>query len=120
MGRFLTPDPSFENIDLETPQSWNLYAYVNGDPVNANDPSGLFKSYCQEHPLSPQCPGGMTTKDDVRRRTGMVALEPPGDDGPGPGGSGGRPKGPCPLATTSFYTYECIHDDGADWNLFKK
>jgi RHS repeat-associated protein len=45
MGRFMRPDP----MDLRTqiasamnnPQSWNLYAYVRGNPVNFNDPTGL-------------------------------------------------------------------------------
>src|SRR4051794_4192160 len=41
MGRFLTPDPSNLNSNWNNPQSWNLYTYVNGDPVNFNDPSGL-------------------------------------------------------------------------------
>jgi RHS repeat-associated protein len=41
-GRFLTTDPSGLNaVDLRTPTSWNMYAYVNADPVNFNDPTGL-------------------------------------------------------------------------------
>ena len=41
IGRFLTADPSGLNWNLADPQSWNNYAYVQGDPVNFNDPSGL-------------------------------------------------------------------------------
>jgi RHS repeat-associated protein len=39
-GRFITPDP----IDGKpcTPQSWNRYAYVQGDPSNFNDPDGTL------------------------------------------------------------------------------
>jgi RHS repeat-associated protein len=40
-GRFMTPDPSWRSVNLKNPQTWNLYAYVVGDPVNGNDPSGL-------------------------------------------------------------------------------
>jgi len=40
-GSFWSPDPSMDNVDYSNPITWNAYAYVNGDPVNANDPSGL-------------------------------------------------------------------------------
>jgi RHS repeat-associated protein len=40
-GRFMTDDPSANNWDPANPQSWNTYAYANGDPVNGNDPDGL-------------------------------------------------------------------------------
>jgi hypothetical protein len=40
MGRFLKPDNIIPNP--ANPQSWNLYSYVNGNPVNFNDPSGHF------------------------------------------------------------------------------
>ena len=41
-GRFMTPDPSGSAAsDMENPTSWNMYAYVNGDPVNFSDPEGL-------------------------------------------------------------------------------
>ena len=40
-GRFLSPDPYTASAGLQDPQSWNRYAYVGGDPVNANDPDGL-------------------------------------------------------------------------------
>jgi RHS repeat-associated protein len=39
-GRFLTADPSGANIDFGDPTSVNMYAYVNGDPANFNDPTG--------------------------------------------------------------------------------
>ncbi len=40
MGRFLKPDNIIPNA--ANPQSWNLYSYVNGNPVNFNDPSGHY------------------------------------------------------------------------------
>jgi hypothetical protein len=42
----LTPDPYKSGRgsgDPLNPKSWNRYAYVEGDPVNANDPSGESK-----------------------------------------------------------------------------
>jgi hypothetical protein len=40
-GRFLSPDPYGGSVKLGSPQTWNRYAYVNGDPINGNDPFGL-------------------------------------------------------------------------------
>jgi RHS repeat-associated protein len=42
MGRFLTPDP-VEPYDLDSPGSFNLYAYTENDPINYFDPDGLAK-----------------------------------------------------------------------------
>ncbi|MBC8164789.1 MAG: hypothetical protein H7Y20_02820 [Bryobacteraceae bacterium] len=41
-GRFATADGSGLNESPEDPNSWNQYAYVQGDPINANDPTGEF------------------------------------------------------------------------------
>ena len=41
IGRFTTPDPYGGSASPTNPQSWNRYAYVNNDPLNRNDPSGL-------------------------------------------------------------------------------
>lgn len=48
MGRFVTPDPFDGSPNLSRPNSWNRYAYVEGDPVNLSDPSGL-KIEVQQH-----------------------------------------------------------------------
>ena len=40
-GRFLSPDPYVASGGPADPGSWNRYAYVQGDPVNFNDPGGL-------------------------------------------------------------------------------
>ena len=42
-GRWLTPDPAgMAAVDITNPQSWNMYAYVNNNPVSNTDPLGLF------------------------------------------------------------------------------
>lgn len=41
MGRFLSPDPSGVAFsDVSDPQSWNLYAYVENNPLVGVDPDG--------------------------------------------------------------------------------
>jgi RHS repeat-associated protein len=46
-GRFLSPDPYNASVSLGSPQTWNRYAYVSGDPVANRDPSGLSPdAYC--------------------------------------------------------------------------
>jgi RHS repeat-associated protein len=39
--RFMQPDPYDGSYDLANPQSFNRYAYVQNDPANLVDPSGL-------------------------------------------------------------------------------
>ena len=43
IGRFTTPDDSYENEAGDRPFSWNQYSYVEGDPTNFNDPTGTFR-----------------------------------------------------------------------------
>jgi RHS repeat-associated protein len=40
-NRFSQPDPTDSSYNLADPQSFNRYAYVQNDPVNLVDPSGL-------------------------------------------------------------------------------
>jgi len=40
-GRFTSPDPGNAGADPFDPQSWNGYAYVKNNPLNAIDPDGL-------------------------------------------------------------------------------
>ena len=42
--KFDQPDPYDGSYDLTDPQSFNRYAYVQNDPVNFTDPSGLMQN----------------------------------------------------------------------------
>ena len=64
-GRFITPDPSkgaFANPS--NPGSWNLYAYVKGDPISRRDRLGLddCAGWCDDG--SDIGDGGDCTDDD--------------------------------------------------------
>lgn len=41
-GRFNTPDPYRGSAKPHNPGSWNRYTYAGGDPINNNDPTGLY------------------------------------------------------------------------------
>ncbi|MGH9958103.1 MAG: RHS repeat-associated core domain-containing protein, partial [Pyrinomonadaceae bacterium] len=41
-GRWTSPDPYLGSMAIANPQSFNRYAYVQNDPVNLVDPTGLF------------------------------------------------------------------------------
>ena len=72
-GRFNTPDPKGRRAARKrNPQSWNLYSYVHGDPINRNDPRGLCS-------VSPD--GNTFVSSDLYGDTlGYLALENYGYD----------------------------------------
>jgi RHS repeat-associated protein len=42
-GRWVSPDPAgLAAVDITNPQTWNRYAYVGNNPLNATDPLGLY------------------------------------------------------------------------------
>ncbi len=43
-ARWTAPDPYGGSMSLDSPQTFNRYAYVNNDPVNKVDPTGLMLS----------------------------------------------------------------------------
>jgi RHS repeat-associated protein len=47
-SRFDQPDPYDGSYDFSDPQSFNRYAYVQNDPVNFTDPTGLMMMMCTE------------------------------------------------------------------------
>lgn len=54
-SRFDQPDPYGGSYNLSDPQSFNRYAYVQNDPVNLVDPSGLLPQVCPPEMSGPEC-----------------------------------------------------------------
>ena len=48
-GRFLSPDPARDQ-HFEQTQSWNIYSYVQNNPVMMTDPTGLSPDLPMENP----------------------------------------------------------------------
>lgn len=55
-GRWTSPDPLAGTI--ANPQTLNRYTYVNNDPVNATDPTGLMPQMCGADLSFQDCGGG--------------------------------------------------------------
>ena len=49
-GRFMSPDPGNAGADPYNPQSWNGYSYVQNNPLNLIDPTGLCISVLDDTP----------------------------------------------------------------------
>ena len=56
VGRFISADPGVQ--DWSYSQSFDRYAYVYDDPMNATDPSGFETDFCKENPGALGCGKG--------------------------------------------------------------
>lgn len=136
-GRFTTPDPSTSSEDPKTPQSWNRYPYVLGDPINGTDPNGLDLpesgigdpsggdpwgvggGVCSADPYDPSCTGGGGFCDPSQ---GPCPLLP--EPTPTGGGEGGSPFQQSPSTGCTFSTveWECtfnVPSLSQVWNTLK-
>ena len=89
MGRFITPDRTMGGATPSDPQSWNKYAYTEGDPTNRVDHDGTSFQDCV---VDDSCDDYVFT-DPLLALTVQAASYDPSSpcygqafsDGPGPG-----------------------------------
>ena len=82
-GRFLSADPYVASAGPANPQSWNRFAYVENDPVNWLDSTGLNK----QAPLQPQRYDSITVFGYLSQVDYMFLLFFAGEGGMGWGSS---------------------------------
>ena len=85
-SRFEQPDPYDGSYDLSNPQTFNRYAYVNNDPVNFVDPSGLLPTVCPPEISGSEClsswyPFGGGPINPFERRSPLPTSETGGNTG---------------------------------------
>ena len=126
-GRFNTPDRYQASAsganDPTTPQTWNRYAYVLGDPVNHTDRRGMYldADECIDNPdacvAEDQSGGAATTPGSPCYGNYFVATGqescPDWSDDPQQAGAG------CGITRGQYYSYDCLTQSGGQWNQFE-
>jgi len=72
-GRWMSPDPGgLKVVNMDDPQTWNMYAYVRNDPTTLTDPTGLASgdTTCSGDLCSIQYPDDAQKKADSDAQNG--------------------------------------------------
>jgi RHS repeat-associated protein len=121
-GRWVSPDPGgVKVVNLEDPQTWNLYAFVTDNPTTLTDPTGLHGTCsaevanshggCQPAP-TPECgggedgPGPCSQNSALKSRVNGKKDSAPGQNQAGEKPSSWAPDKPLPKDPTGL---------GPDW-----
>ena len=101
IGPFVTPDPS-ASANVRNPSSWNMYSYVQGAPINFNDPSRLVPWGSKVRLLSDG-----TFRMDVFDCIGLTA------GGFAVSASNGSPDNGAPVSQQIYESGGCSYSDGS-------
>ncbi len=111
LGRFMSADPSTSNA-LTDPGQWNKYGYVGNDPVNFNDPSGLFAASVN---CWKDC-NLFSLPNDYLSFSLFMGLYASGGGGSGGGGDDGKnPTGTAQVAERLIDIRKTIDPDCLGW-----
>jgi RHS repeat-associated protein len=75
-SRFAHPDPYDGSYDATDPQSFNRYSYVQNDPVNFEDPTGLYTACI--HEAMTRYLGKLSYTNRIANKLGRYAGDKPG------------------------------------------
>jgi len=140
-GRYMTSDPYRTSAAAYNPGTWNRYAYVEGDPVNGIDRTGLFKNAedCINDPDSCEAEDAAAFGSTAGGSYGCISTANTAllaaliASAGGPAGSSNSnycvneiyapileaAATTCPNVTSASGTYyTCLHQSGADWKQF--
>jgi RHS repeat-associated protein len=85
-GRFLSVDPALESAEPKSPQTWNRYNYVAGNPLKYVDPTGeilyFFGSAANLEKLKKEVNNSLYGFDLTIDKNGKAALVPNNEAGP--------------------------------------
>ena len=105
-SRFDQPDPYDGSYDFSDPQSFNRYAYVQNDPVNFVDPTGLEMRQCGYDDFGPiYCDDGFGD---------LIFILNSRFGGFTGGGGGGTPPPPKPTPPTPCAAQDFTFSQGAN------
>ncbi len=115
-GRWTSPDPYRGSTILSRPQSWNRYAYVENQPTDFIDPTGLGiwikKCYQSCAGYTDETGFHQSCETDCRWEYidigSSVGGSPPVGDPRGGGGGSETPKPSCTLGSLAYGVASCV------------
>ena len=67
-GRFTSADPANASARINSPQSWNMYAYAYNNPLRYTDPTGMWPTPIHNRIIDMAFPGLSSAAKDVLKR----------------------------------------------------